>query len=69
LVRGTPNVLGLENVSFEARVAEPPFEVTVLGVTVAIKFDISSRAFTGSTQQVEPSGRVSRQSAIVVGLD
>jgi hypothetical protein len=67
LVRGTLNVLGLENVSFEARIAEP-FEVTLLGVTIVIKFDVASRAFTGETDKVEPSGRVSRKSAVLVNL-
>jgi hypothetical protein len=67
-VRGTLSVLGLENVSFEAHVDGPPFQITVLGVTVTIKFEIALRQFIGSSEQ-ETSGGVSRKSAIVIGLD
>jgi hypothetical protein len=65
VVRGTLNVLGLEDVSFEGRVDDPPFQVTVLGVTVVIKFKITSRAFMGLTEQGEPSGSISRRSGMI----
>jgi hypothetical protein len=68
IVRGTLRVLGIEDVSFEARVDGPPFEVTVLGVTVIIRFDIALRQFIGSSEH-ETSGGVSQKSAIFVGLD
>lgn len=56
-VRGTLNVLGLEDVSFEALV-ERPFQVTVRGIDISISFDPVLRAFTGSAGQggVDPQG-------------
>ena len=68
LVRRTLNILGLEKVSFEAYLAGPAFEATVLGVTVIIQFDRDSREFTGLTEQAETSGRVLRRSTTIVSL-
>jgi hypothetical protein len=51
LIRGTLNVLGLEDVSFEARMTGPPLRINVLNVTVAISFGPILRAFTGSAAQ------------------
>lgn len=64
IVRGTLRVLGLEDVSFEARV-DRPFQVTVRGVTISISFDPVPRAFTGSAQQ---AGVASRGPTTIVGL-
>jgi hypothetical protein len=61
---GLLNVLGLEDVSFEARV-DTPFQVTVLGVTIVFKFDVPAQAFIGSTEWVEPDSGVSRKSTVV----
>jgi hypothetical protein len=55
IVRGTLRVLGLEDVSFEARV-DTPFQVTVLGVNIVIKFDIPAQEFVGSTEQNQQNG-------------
>lgn len=51
-IRGTLNVRGLEDVSFEARVAGPPLQINALGVTVVISFDPALPAFTGSAVRV-----------------
>ena len=50
-IRRTLNVLGLENVSFEARMTGPPLRINVLNLTVAISFNPILRAFTGSAAQ------------------
>jgi len=65
-IRGTLNILGLENVPFEARVAGPPFEVTVLGVTVVIRFDAATRTFIGSAER---TGAASRGPTTIVGIE
>jgi hypothetical protein len=66
-VRGTLNVLGLEDVSFGARV-DAPFQVTVLNVTVVIKFDIPTQAFVGSARKADACGSRSQQSAVLALL-
>ena len=71
LIRGTLNVLGLENVSFEARMTGPPLPINVLILTVAIRFNPVLRAnpvpranpilraFTGSAAQAGAAPPVS----------
>jgi hypothetical protein len=65
LIRGTLNVLGLENVSFEARMTGPPLPINVLILTVAIRFNPVLRAnpilraFTGSAAQAGAAHPVS----------
>ena len=65
LIRGTLNVLGLENVSFEARMTGPPLRINVLILTVAIRFNPVLRAnpilraFTGSAAQAGAAPPVS----------
>ena len=61
IIRGTLNVLGVEDVSFEARVAGPPFQVNVLGVAVVISFDSVLRAFTGRLYRPVPTLRRPRR--------
>jgi hypothetical protein len=50
-VRCTLNVLGLEDVSFEARMPGPPLRIHVLDVEVVISFDPVLRAFIVSAAQ------------------
>jgi hypothetical protein len=57
-------VLGLEDVSFEARV-NAPFQLTVLNVTITISFDPVLRAFTGSAEQ---AGAI-QGATTIIGLD
>jgi hypothetical protein len=64
IVRGTLTVMGLEDVSFEARV-DRPFQVTLLKVTITISFDPVMRAFTGSAQQ---AGAAPHEPTSIVGL-
>jgi len=64
IVRGTLLVLGRENITFAAR-GDEPFEVAVLGVTIVIKFDAASQAFSGSAQQ---EGTAPQAPTIMVGL-
>jgi hypothetical protein len=65
IIRGTLNVLGLENVSFEARVPGPPLRITVLNVTVVISFDPVLRAFTVTATQ---AGDASLAPTTIIGL-
>jgi hypothetical protein len=62
IVRGTINVLGLEDVSFEAS-ADDPFDVTVLSVIIVVSFDPVLRAFTGSAARVSTGTK--RPTAII----
>jgi hypothetical protein len=64
-IRGTLNILGLEDVSFEARVAGPPLQINVLGVTVVISFHPALQAFTGSAVR---GGAGPQPSTTIVGL-
>ena len=57
-------MLGLEDVSFEARV-NAPFQLTVLNVTITISFDPVLRAFTGSAEQ---AGAI-QGATTIIGLD
>ena len=65
LIRGTLNVLGLEKVSFEARVPGPPLHINVLNVSVVIGFVPVLRAFTGAATQ---GGAAPKQPTIIAGL-
>jgi len=64
-VCGTLSVLGLEDVSFEARLPGPPVRINVLKVTVVISFDPVLRAFTGSAEQ---PGVAPQQPTTIVNL-
>jgi hypothetical protein len=65
-VRGVLNVLGLEDVTFEARVDGPPIQITVLNVKIVIKFDADLRSFIGTAHQVSC---VRHPQASIVALD
>jgi hypothetical protein len=60
-IRGTVRMLGLEDLSFEARV-DMPFQFTVRGVSIRIAFDPVLRFFMGTASQ---AGAVQRPTAIV----
>jgi hypothetical protein len=66
-VRGTLNLLGLENVSFEARV-DAPFQASLLNVAIVIKFDIPAQSLVGLTEQNQPSGIASQRTTTLVSL-
>jgi hypothetical protein len=55
VISGILNVLELEDVSFEARLAGPPLHINTLGVTVVISFDPVRHAFTGSAVRGAPT--------------
>ena len=55
--RGTLNVVGLEDVSFEARVPGPPITIPInIGpavITVTIRFDGLTRQFEGRSEDAD----------------
>jgi hypothetical protein len=68
--RGTLNIVGLENVSFDVRVGGPPIQVSLFGMNFVFSFDALARELRGSIRDADSDDSASKGAWVkIIDLD